>query len=272
MAGKLSGQRALVTGASSGIGLELARQLGAMGAELVLVARREDRLNDLALELCRAHAIEVTVIPADLTDPSAPERLFAATEGSGQPIDILVNNAGFGAYDTFVDLPWSSQHGMLQLNIVALTHLTHLLAPAMVSRGRGRVINIASVGAYLPCPTFAVYAATKAYVRNFTEALNYELKGTGVTATSVCPGGTRTEFLDRAGQSMRKSGEKLMMSSARCAQIALTAGLSGRSNIVTGFSNAVAMWALRLLPRGMLAWVAHKALASSVEKVSDTKS
>ena len=188
--GKLSGQRALVTGASSGIGAELARELARHGADLVLVARRKERLEALAEELSTAHGVDVAVEAADLMDADARARLFAATEQAGRPVDVLVNNAGFGAYEAVLGSTWEELDGMLELNVRALTHLTRLFAEAMVARGRGRIMNIASTGAYMACPDFAVYTAGKAYVRNFTEALDFELKGSGVRAIAICPGGT----------------------------------------------------------------------------------
>lgn len=262
----LTGQRALVTGASAGIGAELARQLAALGAELVITARRNEGLRDLASEIVEKNGTNVQVEAIDLCDPGAPRALFDRTEEAQKPIDLLVNNAGFGAYDDFLTISWHRHQRMLQLNIVALTHLTHLFAAAMVGRGRGRVMNIASVSAYLPCPNFAVYSAAKAYVRNFTEALAYELRGTGVTATSVCPGGTRTEFMGQAGLTVNKSGEMFIMSASDCAQIAIRKTLAGRSNVIAGLSNTSLMFLLRWIPRRWLAPLAFKVLGQSVEK------
>jgi len=262
----------LVTGASAGIGAELARQLAALGADLVITARRGEDLRDLSRAIVEESGTDVQLEVVDLCDPGAPRALFECTEGAHRPIDLLVNSAGFGAYDDFLMIPWERHQRMLLLNILALTHLTHLFAGAMVGRGRGRVMNIASVSAYLPCPSFAVYSATKAYVRNLSEALAYELKGTGVTVTSVCPGGTHTEFLDQAGLTLKKSGEMFMMSPADCARIAIRGTLAGRSNVIAGSSNASLMFFLRWVPRSWLAPLAFKVLGRSVEKSKPARS
>ncbi|MHB8875251.1 MAG: SDR family NAD(P)-dependent oxidoreductase, partial [Myxococcaceae bacterium] len=155
----LKGRTALVTGASSGIGEHLARQLAARGANLVITARRADRLEKLAAELRAAHPVTVEVIALDLSEPSAPSRLFEATEGAGRPIDVLANNAGFGTQADFLAIPWEKSRGELSVNVVALTELTFRYAQAMKARGVGWVLNVASIGAYLPIPTFATYAA-----------------------------------------------------------------------------------------------------------------
>ena len=264
---RLSGQRALVTGASSGIGAELARRLAREGANLVITARREERLEALAAELREAHGVEVVVLASDLSDPAAPEALFQATEGSELAVDVLVNNAGFGAYLDFVDVDWSRYAGMIQLNITALTQLMHLFVPKMVERRHGYVMNVASTGAYLPCPTFAVYAATKAYVRNLSEAVGYELKGTGVKTISVNPGPTRTEFMDNANQKLKGLGEAGLMSAATCADIAVRKMLAGRRNVVTGLLNALSMWIMRFIPRAMYPWLADVFMSAGVESV-----
>jgi uncharacterized protein len=264
---RLAGQRALVTGASSGIGMELARVLAEEGANLILVARRTDRLDALAAELRSKCGIDAVAMTSDLEKPDAPRALFDQTEGKGTAVDILVNNAGFGAYDDFVAIPWEKHAGMLQVNVVALTALTHLFLPKMIERRHGRVMNVASVGAYLPCPTFAAYAASKAYVRNLTEAIDYELKRTGVRAISVCPGGTTTEFLDRANQKLKSGGNLAMMSARRCAEIAVRKMIGGRRNVVTGFLNSLGMFFLRFVPRAMYPWLGAVGMGAAVEKV-----
>jgi uncharacterized protein len=263
---RLMGQRALVTGASSGIGLELARMLAEQGANLVLVARRVEKLEELATELKQKHGVDSVVLPIDLQRPDAARELFDRTEGAGLSVDVLVNNAGFGHYDDFVTISWERTAGMLQVNIVALTQLTHLFLPKMIARRHGHVMNVASIGAYLPCPTFGVYAATKAYVRNVTEAIDYELKGTGVRAISVCPGGTSTGFLEAAHQELKPGASLAMMSAERCARIAVKKMLAGRRNVITGLLNALSMWALRFVPRGMYAWIGAVSMGAAVEK------
>lgn len=265
---RLAGQRALVTGASSGIGGEIARKLAAEGANLVLTARRLDRLDALAEKLRAEHGVTVETLQSDLEDPAAPQGLFDATEGAGKPVDVLVNNAGFGFYDDFVVIDWAKHQRMLQVNVVALTQLSHLFAKAMVPRKRGHVMNIASTGAFAPCPNFASYAASKAYVRNLTEALDYELRKTGVRAISVSPGGTRTEFLELGGQVLKKSGEFAMMTPEACAAIAVNKMLRGRRSVVTGFMNAFSVWMLRFIPRAWLPRVIELSMSSAVEKAA----
>ena len=266
MSGALSGQRALVTGASSGIGAAIATRLAAEGADLVITARRRDRLVALAESLREKYGVTVDVEAVDLSDPSAPEQLFSATELSGKHIDLLVNNAGLGMYASFDDVDWDHHRALIAVNMTALTELCHRFVPVMRERGRGRVLNVASIGAYMPCPEFAVYTASKAYVRNFTEALDYELKGTGVSAAVVCPGGTRTEFLEHANQTLTKSGEKFMMSAERCANIAVDQMLAGKRTIVTGWINVLACWLLRWVPRVWMPGVAHISMSSGVKK------
>ena len=262
----LSGKRALITGASSGIGASLAERFAREGANLIITARRKERLDALAAEVAQRHGVDVQVIALDLGEVDAAQVLFDQTEQQGHRVDILVNNAGFGAYDDFINVSWERHVGMMQLNMVSLTQLTQLYLPGMVARGSGNVMNIGSTGAYSPCPNFAVYAATKAYVRNFTEALDYELKGTGVRAIVVNPGGTYTGFLERGGQTLKKGGEFAMMTSDKCADIAVKKMLSGRRNVVVGFLNALSVALMRFLPRAWLPGATYLSMKSAVEK------
>jgi hypothetical protein len=252
----LRGRTALVTGASSGIGVSMARQLAAAGASLVITARRKDRLDALAKELREAHGTDVVTIALDLGKPDAPAALFEATEGAGKPIDVLVNNAGFGTQERFDRMPWAKAAEQIQLNVVSLTELTHRFLGAMLTRDRGHVLNVASIGAYMPVPWYATYAAGKAYVRNFTEAVASELAATNVRVCCLCPGGTRTEFLDVSGQKATWLVNASMMSSDRCARIGLAALFRGRRNIVSGFANSLMCWSLRFVPRRLIVWVA----------------
>ncbi len=263
---RLAGQCALVTGASSGIGAEIAKELAREGANVVLVARRVERLEALAKEIKDAYGVEAKALAFDLGEPNAAQSLFDQTEGAGLEVDVLVNNAGFGAYDEFVNVDWDRYAAMIQLNIVALTQASRVWLPKMIARRHGYLMNIASVGAYTPCPTFGVYAATKAYVRNLTEAIGFELKGTGVNAICVSPGGTRTEFVDAAGQSVKKTGEMAMMGADECAKIAVRKMLAGRRNVITGFMNALSMFIMRFLPRPLITWIAYQGMKAGVDK------
>lgn len=263
---RLSGQRALVTGASSGIGASLAARLAACGADLVLTARREDRLRALAADLARRHGVDVRVVAADLAVPEAPETLFARTEGEGVAIDLLVNNAGFGTWRAFTATPWEATHSLLQVNVVALTHLTRLFLPKMLERRRGHVMNVSSVGAYSPAPDFAVYTASKVYVRNFTEALDFELRGSGVRAMCLCPGGVTTEFSEVAGQNLKRGAARLMITADECAAIAVDKMLAGRRTVIPGFMNVLGMWLLRFIPRSWMPWIARRTMLSAMHR------
>jgi uncharacterized protein len=186
---------ALVTGASSGIGAEVARQLAARGHSLILVARREERLRSLATELSSEHEVEAEVIAADLGEEVERDRLESELRGRGRTVEVLVNNAGFGHQADFARSPRERMVEMVRLNVEAVVDLTSRFLEPMVARGRGSVINIASLGAFQPLPGSAVYGASKAFVLSFSEAIRTELRGSGVTVTAVCPGPVRTEFM-----------------------------------------------------------------------------
>ena len=251
---------ALITGASGGIGEALARVLAAAGHHLVLVARSEDKLGVVADELRATHGISVDVLAADLALPAAGTEL--ANRLGDQPIDILVNNAGFGDFGPFWEADPVKISGMVALNVAALTDLTRALLPAMVRRGSGRVLNVASTAAFMPGPLMAVYYASKAYVLSFSEAVNQELKGTGVTMTALCPGPVATDF--QAGAEMQHSklvkGKK-MMSAATCAELAIAGMNKGKPVVITGGMNKLQAFSPRLMPRKMVPGVVQRAQA-----------
>jgi short-subunit dehydrogenase len=251
----LQGKTALVTGASSGIGVAFARLLAARGADLVITARREDNLRKLAAELSEAHGVKVHVVALDLSEPGAVEKLYAETEGAGRAVDVLVNNAGGGTHKYFVDTEWARLAQMIQLNLVALAQLTHLFVRDMIRRGGGYVLNVASIGAYTPTPSYATYAATKAFVRDFSEAIAYELAGTPVRVCCLCPGGTLTEFHQAAGQTLPAVYKVAFQSAEACAKVGLSALFRGRRNVVAGLFNKVSMFLLRFLPRRTMVWI-----------------
>jgi len=262
---KLVDSTALVTGASSGIGRAIAIELARRGSGVVLVARRKERLEALADEVRTRFGVHAEVEVVDLSRPEAPEELVRRREAADIQVDILVNNAGFGIHRAFLETPWERQRAMLSVNVVALTELTRLLVPPMVARGTGKVMNVASIGAYLPVPGYAVYASAKAYVRNFTEALDAELSGTGVRAIAISPGSVRTEFLETAELELNRVGDLLTMSAERCASIAVTRMLGGRRTLVPGYLNALGMWLLRFVPRRQqtfFGWLAMGATAN----------
>jgi len=248
----MAGMTALITGASSGIGLELAKLFAADGHDLVLVARRADLLEALARELRGRSGITVRVWPEDLADPAAPTRLFERARSEGVAIDMLVNNAGFGALGPFADLPGERQLAMIDLNIRALTDLCHLFLPAMRQRRQGRILNVASMAGFLPGPHMAVYYASKAYVLSFSEALSAELAGSGVTVTCLCPGMSPTGFQDAADMAGSRLSAFPGMAPAMVARAGYDALMAGRRLIVPGFGNKLAISAIRLVPRGLV--------------------
>jgi uncharacterized protein len=248
---------ALVTGASAGIGEELARQLAARGHNLLLVARSGDALAQLASELERDHRIRATAILADLTDPAATQRLADRLAADGLAPDLLVNNAGFGLNDRFWSADRRRQLDMIQLNISTLTDLTHRVLPGMLQRRRGRVLNVASIAAFLPGPYQAVYFATKAYVLSFSIALNEELRGSGITVTALCPGPVKTKFADAAGFTNTKLFDgPATLSAEAVARIGLNATFAGKPVAVAGLINRLNVLGTRFLPRTLAAKIA----------------
>jgi hypothetical protein len=245
---------ALVTGASSGIGRELARVLAQEGHDLVLVARREAELDALAAELRSAHGTESLVVPADLAVAESVAAVKSAIETTGIEIDVLVNNAGLGGHGRFVATDVRSVEQQLAVNILALTRLTKAFLPAMVSRRRGRVLNLASTAAFQPGPYMAVYYASKAYVLSFTEALAEELRGTGVTATALCPGAVHTEFFDVArvdsGSPIARSPGALP--AAAVARAGYDGMMRGKPVVIPGVLNRIGMESLRIAPRRLV--------------------
>lgn len=247
---------ALVTGASAGIGRELARVFAAHGHDLVLVARSEDRLEALAGELRSRHGRHVQVMPRDLLEPDAPAAIFAALDASGIEVDVLVNDAGVMELGAFGDMELAAIERMIELNARVLTSLTRLFLTPMRERGRGHILNLASTASFQPVPSLAVYAATKAFVLSFTEALSEELRGTGVTITAVCPGLTTTDMTDRAKAGSEAAGwypDFLMADADDVARDAYAACMAGRVIEVPGLTNRVLTDWSRLQPR----WVSR---------------
>jgi short-subunit dehydrogenase len=240
---------ALVTGASAGLGHDFATLLAADGHDLVLVARRRDRLDALAAALAERHHIRAFPLALDLADAGAPERVRAEIERRGLTIDVLVNNAGVGRTGAFAQSPPATELGMVQLNVTALVHLTSLLLPGMIARGRGRILNVGSTAGFVPGPFMATYYATKAFVNSFSEALAYELDGTGVTVTLSCPGATATEFAQLAGNDRSLLFRLGAADSLRVAREAYQAMRAGRRMIVHGVSNKLTVQSLRVSPR-----------------------
>ncbi len=241
-------KRAVVTGATTGIGYELARLLAADGHDLTIVARSTQALERVAGELAERHGVAVSPISMDLSLPGAPSELFASL--SGRPIEVLVNNAGFGTYGPFAEADLEATLGMIRLNVEALTHLTRLVLPGMIEEGRGRILNVASTAAFQAGPLMAVYYATKAYVLHFTEALAEELRDAQVTVTVLCPGPTSTAFQERADMEdsglMRYLG---VMDAETVAEAGYRGMRRGRRIVIPGLMNRLTPLSVRLAPR-----------------------
>lgn len=253
---------ALITGASLGLGREFAKLFAADGFDVVLVARSEDRLRELAGELEKAHGIHAHVIAADLGDATAPERISREVEAKGLQLDFLVNNAGFGSSGPFVESDTKRELEMVQVNIAALLHLTRLVLPGMVKRGRGRVLNIASTAGFVPGPFMATYYASKAFVISFTEAIAFELSGTGVTATAHCPGATGTEFARTAGNDKSLLFKLRVADATETAKDGYRSMMAGRVVAIHGIMNWLIVQSIRISPRWAIraigAWLNKK--------------
>jgi short-subunit dehydrogenase len=243
---------ALVTGASGGIGLELARLFAADGHDLVLVARSADKLSSLADELKGKHNVRARVLPSDLARPEAPREIFDELQREGISIDALVNNAGVGSYGLFAETDLRAELDLLQINVVALTHLTKLFLPAMLARRRGHVLSVASTAAFQPGPLMAVYYASKAYVLHFSEALSNETEGTGVFVSALCPGPTETGFVAAAGMEESRLFDRGAMSAREVAEAGYHGMLAGKRVVIPGFGNALVAHAVGLLPRRLV--------------------
>jgi uncharacterized protein len=251
----------LITGASGGIGYELAKLFACDHFNLVLVARSEDKLRQVANEL-QPHGVEVKTIPLDLSSPSAPNSIFDQLQREKTAVDILINNAGFGAYGEFAQMPEAEILGQIDLNIRALTELTRLFLPPMIARRNGKIMNVASVAGFQPGPLMAVYYATKAYVISFSEAIANEVQGSGVTVSCFCPGATYTGFARRAGIEQSRLFSIGAMSAERVARDGYRALMWGRTLAISGAHNRLIAQSSRFAPRKMVTaisrWVAEK--------------
>ncbi len=242
------GLTALVTGASSGIGEQFAKGLAARGAAVVLVARRADRLEQLAASIRADHGVRADVVAEDLTRPDATVRLLAALGERGVTVDVLVNNAGFATHAPLLDEDRQRVDDEVRLNVATVVELTHALLPGMVERRRGVVVNVASTAAFQPVPGMAVYGATKAFVLSFTEAVAYEVRDTGVRVLALCPGATQTEFFDVAGDAASVGRRQTAVQVVDTALRAIAARRS-RSTVVSGAANRVGSSLPRFVPR-----------------------
>jgi short-subunit dehydrogenase len=242
---------ALVTGASAGLGVEFARQLSERGYRLLLVARRKERLDELAKELGNARAVSI-----DLSKSNAAAKLMADVEANGETVDLLVNNAGFGLIGKFAELDAKREREMIDLNVGALTDLCRAATPPMIRRQSGGIINVASTAAFQPGPKMAVYFATKAFVLSLSEALHEELKPHGIKVTCLCPGPTRTEFGEVAGFGGNGLFDKVAMNAAEVVEAGLKGLDSNRAVVVTGWVNKVGAASTRFAPRSVVRKIA----------------
>jgi short-subunit dehydrogenase len=229
----------LVTGASSGIGADIARELASRGLGVTLVARREERLRELANELSSEHNVRAEVIGCDLSDAAARRRMFEQIAELGLDVEVLVNNAGFGSGGRFHELDLDAELRMVRTNVEAVVDLCGHYVPGMVERGQGAVLNVASTASFQPLPRQATYGGTKAFVLSFTEALHQELRGSGVSATALCPGPVKTEFVEVAGMEEAESSSPsfVWMTAAQCARIAVKGMERGKRVVVPGALN-----------------------------------
>lgn len=247
---------ALVTGASSGIGREFARVLAADGTDLVVVARRTERLEDLREELTATHDVEVEVLSADLTDAGQRAAVEDRLRDGGAPVDLLVNNAGFGTYGRFDELDADREESELLLLVVAVHRLTRAAVPGMLDRGHGSILNVSSLAGFQPLPFDATYSAAKAFVTRFSEALHEEYRGTGVHVTALCPGFVRTEFHESADIERGGVPRQAWLDARRVAQEGLGAAARGDAVCVPGLGYRALVAAGRLAPRALVRRIA----------------
>jgi short-subunit dehydrogenase len=238
---------ALITGASAGLGIDFARQLAANGKRLVLVARRKERLDQLAAELGNARAVAI-----DLSDAGAADRLLADIAAHGEQVELLVNNAGFGLTGRFAELDGKRQRQMIDLNCGTLVELAHAVLPGMIERKSGAILNVASTAAFQPGPGMAVYFATKAFVLSFSEALHEEVRQQGVSVSALCPGPTATEFGEVAGFGPSNPSSKLAAASGPVAEAGLRGIDRNQAIVIPGLMNKATAQAHRFFPRGLV--------------------
>jgi short-subunit dehydrogenase len=255
VAGKKQRETALITGASSGIGLDLAR-LMAPDFDLILTGRNQAALGQHSKEL-EERGNRVHAIPADLALPESPEALFAEIGRRGLIVGVLINNAGFGSYGPFAETDLRSELEMIQVNVTALTNLTKLALPGMLSRKHGRIMNVASTAGFQPGPLMAVYYATKAYVISFSEAIANELQGSGVTVTCLCPGATATAFAKRADMEKSRLFKMGKMSSLDVARAGYSAMMRGKTLVIPGARNWLMAESVRFSPRKLVTAIAR---------------
>jgi short-subunit dehydrogenase len=249
---------ALITGASGGIGLELARLCAKGGHDVILVARNGPKLEEVGKYLAGMYQVRTEVIVADLTDPDAPRAIMAEAGARGLAVDVLINNAGFGDWGLFGRAELGRQLQMIQMNVTALTELTRLALPRMVSQRKGRILNVASTAGFAPGPLMAVYYATKAYVVSFSQSIGNELQGTGITVTALCPGPTRTGFAATAGMgNTNLFNQPGVMGVEPVALAGYRGMMRGRAVVIPGLFNKLLTFSIRISPRWLVVWISR---------------
>jgi len=253
----MNNKTVLITGASSGIGLEFANLFAKDGYHIVLTARSETQLQEIAEKLKTKYGVNVTVIAKDLSEPDGAEELTSELIANGIETDVLINNAGFAAYGPFTETSWKEEKDMIQVNIMALTTLTKRLLPGMVKRNSGKILNVASTAAFQPGPLMAVYYATKAYVLSFSEAIDYELRDTNVSVTALCPGATATNFEKRASLESSRLFQSGAMDAHEVALTGYKALMENKSLSIPGVKNKALAGLVRILPRKTVLKIVH---------------
>jgi short-subunit dehydrogenase len=249
---------ALITGASGGIGLELARIHASKGDNLVLVARSGDKLAEIKNELESKYHVSVRFLVSDLSIRYSPKKVFDEVSHHNIAVDYLINNAGFGDFGFFADSDWDKQEKMINLNITALVHLTRLFLPGMIERGEGKILNVASTAAFQPGPTMSVYFASKAFVLSFSEAINNEVRDKGITVTALCPGSTDTAFHAVVMGDPKLVKEKKMASAKEVAEFGYDAMIKRKPVAIPGLKNSLMTFAVRFFPRGFIVKMVRK--------------
>jgi len=245
-------ETALITGASSGIGHELAKLFAQDKSDLVLVSRNAERLGQIARELEGKFGITVRILPKDLANPTAPKEIFDTLKNEGIVVHALVNNAGVGVFGPFAETDLQQNLDMIAVNLTSLTELAGLFLPEMIKQRRGRILNVASTAGFQPGPLMSVYYASKAFVVSFSEALANEVRGTGVTVSCLCPGPTETNFQANARMERSKLFERAMHDAATVARVGYVGMLQGKPLIVPGFRNKLLLEVVRIAPRRLV--------------------
>ena len=258
---------ALITGASSGIGREFARLFAKDGYDLIIIARREERLRELADSLKEKHGTKSMIIPKDLSHVYAPKEIFDSIKIAGTNVDVLINNAGFDIYGNFYETDYEKELDMMNVNCVALTYLTKLFLPDMIERGSGKILNMGSIASIVAAPLNALYCATKAYVLSMSLAIGEELKNTGVSVTCLCPGATKTEFHKVADMEDIKIMEGNVMSAEKVAKIGYKGLMKGKRVVIPGFVNKLQAFITRFVSRKKITQIAKSYMEVSEKSI-----